>query len=83
MSQGDCLLYNPYFTLYAHGSYSKGFSSKKQHFHSSGLHFSKTLCFSHWVMMFSEIKKCLLLAIPLSLAQVAQGATGFVDTVMM
>ncbi|MEH1771256.1 MAG: MATE family efflux transporter [Nostoc sp.] len=34
-------------------------------------------------MMFSEIKKCLLLAIPLSLAQVAQGATGFVDTVMM
>jgi MATE family multidrug resistance protein len=33
--------------------------------------------------MFSEIKKCLLLAIPLSLAQLAQGATGFVDTVMM
>ncbi|MEH2325267.1 MAG: MATE family efflux transporter [Nostoc sp.] len=33
--------------------------------------------------MFSEIKKCLALAVPLAAAQLAQGATGFVDTVMM
>ncbi|MEH1863439.1 MAG: MATE family efflux transporter [Nostoc sp.] len=33
--------------------------------------------------MFSEVKKCLVLAVPLAAAQVAQGATGFVDTVMM
>ncbi|WP_322684642.1 MATE family efflux transporter [Nostoc sp. DedQUE07] len=33
--------------------------------------------------MFSEVKKCLMLAVPLAAAQVAQSATGFVDTVMM
>ncbi|MFN6527708.1 MATE family efflux transporter [Nostoc sp. ChiSLP03a] len=33
--------------------------------------------------MFSEVKKCLMLAVPLAGAQVAQSATGFVDTVMM
>ncbi|MHC5769426.1 MAG: MATE family efflux transporter [Nostoc sp.] len=33
--------------------------------------------------MFSEVKKCLMLAIPLAAAQLAQSATGFVDTVMM
>ena len=33
--------------------------------------------------MFSEVKKCLMLAVPLAAAQLAQSATGFVDTVMM
>jgi len=33
--------------------------------------------------MFSEVKKCLVLAVPLVVAQLAQSATGFVDTVMM
>ena len=33
--------------------------------------------------MFSEVKKCLALAVPLAAAQLAQSATGFVDTVMM
>ncbi|MCC5669269.1 MATE family efflux transporter [Nostoc sp. CHAB 5784] len=33
--------------------------------------------------MFSEVKKCLVLAVPLAAAQLAQSATGFVDTVMM
>ncbi|MEH1874524.1 MATE family efflux transporter [Nostoc sp.] len=33
--------------------------------------------------MFSEIKKSLALAVPLAAAQLAQSATGFVDTVMM
>ncbi|MEH2233538.1 MAG: MATE family efflux transporter [Nostoc sp.] len=33
--------------------------------------------------MFSEVKKCLMLAVPLAVAQLAQSATGFVDTVMM
>ncbi|WP_225894227.1 MATE family efflux transporter [Atlanticothrix silvestris] len=33
--------------------------------------------------MFSEVKKCLVLAIPLVAAQLAQSATAFVDTVMM
>ncbi len=33
--------------------------------------------------MFSEVKKCLALAVPLAASQLAQGATGFVDTVMM
>ncbi|WP_392535387.1 MATE family efflux transporter [Nostoc sp. C117] len=33
--------------------------------------------------MFSEVKKCLVLAVPLAAAQVAQSATAFVDTVMM
>ena len=33
--------------------------------------------------MFSEVKKCLVLGVPLAAAQLAQSATGFVDTVMM
>ncbi|MBC1224032.1 MATE family efflux transporter [Nostoc sp. UCD121] len=33
--------------------------------------------------MFSEVKKCFVLAVPLAAAQLAQSATGFVDTVMM
>ena len=33
--------------------------------------------------MFCEVKKCLALAVPLAAAQLAQSATGFVDTVMM
>ncbi|MEA5622463.1 MATE family efflux transporter [Nostoc sp. UHCC 0251] len=33
--------------------------------------------------MFSEVKKSLVLAVPLAAAQLAQSATGFVDTVMM
>ncbi|GBE92623.1 MATE family efflux transporter [Nostoc cycadae] len=33
--------------------------------------------------LISEVKQCLLLAVPLAAAQVAQSATGFVDTVMM
>ncbi|MBD2255887.1 MATE family efflux transporter [Nostoc parmelioides] len=33
--------------------------------------------------MFSEVKKCLVLAVPLAAAQLAQSATAFVDTVMM
>ncbi|AUB34729.1 TC.MATE, multidrug resistance protein, MATE family [Nostoc flagelliforme CCNUN1] len=33
--------------------------------------------------MFSEVKKCLVLAVPLAAAQLAQSATGFMDTVMM
>ncbi|MBG1259130.1 MATE family efflux transporter [Nostoc commune] len=33
--------------------------------------------------MFSEVKKCLALAVPLAAAQLGQSATGFVDTVMM
>ncbi|MFN6571612.1 MATE family efflux transporter [Dendronalium sp. ChiSLP03b] len=33
--------------------------------------------------MRSEIKQCLLLAVPLAAAQLAQSATGFVDTAMM
>jgi MATE family multidrug resistance protein len=33
--------------------------------------------------LISEVKQCLLLAIPLAAAQLAQSATGFVDTVMM
>ncbi|MBG1245194.1 MATE family efflux transporter [Nostoc sp. NZL] len=33
--------------------------------------------------MFSEVKKCLMLAVPLAAAQLAQSATAFVDTVMM
>ncbi|MBD2598493.1 MATE family efflux transporter [Nostoc spongiaeforme FACHB-130] len=33
--------------------------------------------------LISEVKQCLLLAVPLAAAQLAQSATGFVDTVMM
>lgn len=33
--------------------------------------------------LISEVQQCLLLAIPLAAAQLAQSATGFVDTVMM
>ncbi|RCJ20067.1 MATE family efflux transporter [Nostoc sp. ATCC 43529] len=33
--------------------------------------------------LISEIKQCLLLAVPLAAAQLSQSATGFVDTVMM
>ncbi|MBU7586634.1 MAG: MATE family efflux transporter [Nostoc sp. TH1S01] len=33
--------------------------------------------------LISEVKQCLLLAVPLAAAQIAQSATGFVDTVMM
>ncbi|MBD2448236.1 MATE family efflux transporter [Nostoc sp. FACHB-152] len=33
--------------------------------------------------LISEIKQCLMLAVPLAAAQLAQSATGFVDTVMM
>jgi MATE family multidrug resistance protein len=33
--------------------------------------------------LISELKQCLLLAVPLAAAQLAQSATGFVDTVMM
>ncbi|MBD2494424.1 MATE family efflux transporter [Nostoc sp. FACHB-280] len=33
--------------------------------------------------LISEVKQCLLLAVPLVAAQIAQSATGFVDTVMM
>ena len=36
-----------------------------------------------WSQLRKEIKMCLFLAIPLAAAQLAQSATGFVDTVMM
>jgi multidrug resistance protein, MATE family len=37
----------------------------------------------HRDRLISEIKQCLLLAVPLATAQLAQSSTGFVDTVMM
>jgi len=37
----------------------------------------------HRDKLISEIKQCLLLAVPLATAQLAQSSTGFVDTVMM